>query len=140
MLLLIISTVTCYPDTKRNNPDDPFNWSIRFPDTGLFGDNLLVEKDQNVELDKKYSLNLMIDGNYQIRVTLPESTTWSLPDNPGYIIGWIIINTGSMTIFTARGTGTYDCEIFFTDLGSETAEIEIFENNSLTPTRKKVIY
>ncbi len=134
-IMNIAILLSCYENPVRDNPNDQYNWEIIYPDTGIYGENLISNKSIATELGTSYSVRLKIVGNYSTLVTIPNFIIL----NNYHRVGWMPIIQSDRLVLIAEGPGTYDCEIIFNDNQIYDEEINIYENDSDTPTRIKVI-
>lgn len=113
---------------------------ITYPETGIYGNNILGENSINIITRKSYSLRAeLIEGAKLKVVILTSEDIWA--KDP---LGWIEYdpnNIGGM--FGATGvfiseSKNNDMNISFWD-GPYTKTIEIYENDSVTPTRTKTL-
>ncbi len=136
--LFSITLLCCYENPARDNPDDPYNWDIIYPETGYYGDNILNEEELTPTPNTDYSLRLNIVGDHSVRVTIPNNIDW----DRFHQIGWIPVNNDNwdyIVFYADDGSGLYDCRIRFLDEVFSANEIRIYENNSTAPTRVKEI-
>ena len=141
-LLVFISYTSCYEGAARNNPNDPYNLEIAYPESGSYGANLLRKSYIEMDLSKSYSMSVEITGNYSVYIKIPESSStfsWDYTlvntDNT-----WQVSTEEEQIIFSAIGKGSYDCEInILSPESTGSATIEIYENNLITPTRLKIL-
>jgi hypothetical protein len=120
--------------------------SIKYPDTGNYGDNLLRADNVNIVSGPTsgppfYSFCVEIGGGANVKVVLPSSDT----DGEYYFavfpnrFGWVNLEAYPYNprIFYTDKAGQSDIQFNFKGHGSRT--LEIYENNAETPTRTKTL-
>ncbi|MCP4133907.1 MAG: hypothetical protein GY754_23255 [bacterium] len=126
LILLVLLTFS----SSGCRPPDP---KIFYPGTGSFGENLLRTNPPSISTSNCYSLSAEVRGNTMVRIAIPNSSLWDFSFDPPPI-GWTIISNSNWTVFSAKGEGSYDCEIYFKQpLNSNSFLIKIYEENSNTP-------
>ena len=138
LIIMAVSFLYCYESPERDNPYDPENWDILYPETGYYGPNILSPVPRTISLDTDYSMRVLIDGYSTIRISVPkEIDIW-----PQYT-DWRILSSDNWeykSFITDRGPGLYDCGIkFIGPQGPYEDEIKIYENDANTPTRVIVV-
>ncbi len=132
--IILLILLTLFP--LGCDPPDP---AIFYPGTGSFGENLLRSNPPLISMNKRYSLSVEIRGEVMVRIAIPNSSQWDFSFDPPPI-GWNIMTNGNWTVFSAKGEGSYDCEIFFKQLPVEDTfrtedpfKIKVYEHDSITP-------
>jgi hypothetical protein len=99
--LIVILSLHCYHDAERDNPNDPGNFRTRYPDNGVYGENLLKDGNVSIAINTFYSLCIQKKGSNRIRVYVPlnSSFDWSYYFMPDPVIGWIITSGSNYRFF-----------------------------------------
>lgn len=129
------------------NTSYTFTLTPTYPATGSYGENILGLQDGAVidtnNFSNEFSLAAELPAKSSLRIKIKLTSGNYFDDiwwyNAGYVTGWSVSiydedkNEQEFTV-TATEEMTADMELLFS--GSGSAEIEIYENNSATPTIK----
>jgi hypothetical protein len=143
-LILPILFTSCNDDGLFSGNDDEI--SINYPDSGVFGVNILRSDSTEVRgtnpnnpyssFPYSFRAELSEGASLEVIMTSTASSIWSfeISSEEGWIVDDLLTHKQR---FIAYGPNISELEMTF--YGSGSAELEIFENGSETPTRVKTI-
>jgi len=116
----------------------PFTAHVLYPSGGIFGINVLNTTDSVFASGSNLSMCANIPNGAHLKIKYYNSSGIAiLGYSPGTLDGWISMGGYPVCEWQSDDYGLVDAQITVADQGTIT--IEIFENNSITPTRTKII-
>jgi len=145
IFLFSLTVISCGEKEESTTTDNTTTTKITYPSSGNYGDNLLMDETITLSTSSNYSLRVEKEVGSIVKIIFP------IPDNSSNMWWWSGSTThnwyegsgsegnlGSNRIFITESRTLYaDMKISFT--GSQSVNIEIYENGVTTATRTKTL-
>lgn len=139
-MTVVIPDFETYVNQFINNTTYQSTNEIVYPELSPYGENVLYG-DRTAFSDYECSMAANIPIGSSLKIVLKNSS-WHIRVMPNGPINWTLSsynNENQSQTFTATESGK-SCDLFFQFASSDPITVEYYENNSITPTRTKIIY